>query len=124
MVLARLLVPEDFGLVAIAMAIYAFIELFGAMGLGTVLIQRQSADDEDYNTAWTFKMLFGLVAAGSLLLLAPLVAGFYEDPRLQPRDLDNCPGECVFWCRKYRDRQLPERHGFSQGNCSSNWCPS
>lgn len=82
-VLARLLVPEDFGLVAIAMAIYAFIELFGALGLGTVLIQRQSADDADYNTAWTFKVLFGLFAAGCLVLLAPLVAGFYDEPRLE-----------------------------------------
>lgn len=83
-ILARLLMPEDFGLVAIAMAIYAFIELFGALGLGTVLIQRQTADDADYHTAWTFKTLFGLFAACCLLLLAPVVAGFYEDPRLQP----------------------------------------
>ncbi|ALS97658.1 lipopolysaccharide biosynthesis protein [Lacimicrobium alkaliphilum] len=82
-VLARLLVPEDFGLVAIAMAIYAFIELFGALGLGTVLIQSQSNDRDDYNTAWTFKVLFGLVSAAAMALAAPHVAVFYADPRLE-----------------------------------------
>ncbi|QIB64717.1 lipopolysaccharide biosynthesis protein [Kineobactrum salinum] len=82
-VLARLLVPEDFGLVAIAMAIYAFIELFGALGLGTVLIQRQSSNTDDYNTAWTFTFVFGFFAAACMAGLAPLVADFYQEPRLQ-----------------------------------------
>ncbi|WP_088330331.1 lipopolysaccharide biosynthesis protein [Lacimicrobium sp. SS2-24] len=82
-ILARLLVPEDFGLVAIAMAIYAFIELFGALGLGTVLIQSQSDDRDDYNTAWTFKVLFGTISALAMLLAAPYVAQFYSDPRLE-----------------------------------------
>jgi len=82
-VLARLLVPEDFGLVAIAVAIYAFIELFGALGLGTVLIQRQSSDVADYNTAWTFKVVFGFLAAACLVLFAPFVASFYDEPRLR-----------------------------------------
>lgn len=82
-VLARLLVPEDFGLVAIAMAIYAFIELFGALGLGTALIQSQSDNVDDYNTAWTFKVLFGLVSASAMAIAAPYVAEFYADPRLE-----------------------------------------
>lgn len=82
-VLARLLVPEDFGLVAMAMAIYAFVELFGALGLGTALIQSQSDDRDDYNTAWTFKVLFGFFSASCMALAAPYVAGFYSDPRLE-----------------------------------------
>lgn len=81
-ILARLLLPEDFGLVAIAMAIYAFIDLFGAFGFGTVLIQKQNASPADYNTAWTFKLLFGVCAAAALMLLAPWVAAYYQDPRL------------------------------------------
>jgi O-antigen/teichoic acid export membrane protein len=82
-VLARLLLPEDFGLVAIAMAIYALVELFGAFGFGDALIQRQSPSEEDYNTAWTFKVIFGCFAAACLVLLAPAVAAFYEEPRLK-----------------------------------------
>ena len=81
-ILARLLVPEDFGIVAIAMAVYAFIELFGAFGFGTVLIQKQNASIADYNTAWTFKLLFGFLAAAFLLLIAPLIAAYYNEPQL------------------------------------------
>ncbi|KKO46886.1 hypothetical protein WG68_02810 [Arsukibacterium ikkense] len=81
--LARLLTPEDFGVVAITIAIYAFIELFGALALGTALIQRKSNNQDDYNSAWTFNVIFGVIAAISLALIAPLVANFYQDPRLQ-----------------------------------------
>lgn len=81
--LARLLTPEDFGIVAITVAIYAFIELFGALALGTALIQQKSNNLDDYNSAWTFNVLFGFAAAVSLAVIAPWVAEFYQDARLQ-----------------------------------------
>ncbi|MDX1538461.1 lipopolysaccharide biosynthesis protein [Arsukibacterium sp.] len=81
--LARLLTPEDFGIVAITIAIYAFIELFGALALGTALIQQKDNTPDDYNSAWTFNVLFGFAAAICLALIAPLVASYYADPRLQ-----------------------------------------
>jgi O-antigen/teichoic acid export membrane protein len=82
LVLARLLVPEDFGLVAIAMAFLTFIDLFGQFGFGTVLIQKQNASQQDYDTAWTFRVIFGFVAAAILIGSAPAIAGFYGDQRL------------------------------------------
>lgn len=84
MVLARLLVPDDFGLIAIVMAIYALIELINAFGFDVVLIQKQDATDEHYNTAWTIKVLFGVIAAGVMLVAAVPLAEFYQDPRLTP----------------------------------------
>jgi lipopolysaccharide exporter len=81
--LARLLTPEDFGVVAITIAIYAFIELFGALALGTALIQQKTNNRDDYNSAWTFNVIFGFIAAICLALISPLVANFYQDPRLQ-----------------------------------------
>lgn len=83
-ILARLLVPEDFGLVAIAMAFYAFVELFGAVGFGTAIIHRSDATDSDDDTAFTFNFYFGVLAAVIIFLLAPGVAEFYADPRLKP----------------------------------------
>lgn len=80
--LARLLLPEDFGVIAIAMAFYAFIELFGAFGFGTVLIQKKDASLDDYNTAWTFKVIYGWLAAALMFIIAPYAADFYQDPRL------------------------------------------
>jgi len=81
-VLARLLVPEDFGLVAIVMAVYAFIAVLKSFGFDVVLIQKQDADATVYNTAWTMQLLFGLTAGLLMFLFAPLIAGYYEDPRL------------------------------------------
>lgn len=81
-ILARLLIPEDFGIVAIAMAVYAFVELFGAFGFGTVLIQKQQATADDYNTAWTFKLLFGGFSAMLLFVMAPLIASNSQEPLL------------------------------------------
>ena len=65
-VLARLLVPDDFGVVAIVMAIYALIDLIKQFGFDVVLIQKQDADRSDYDTAWTIKLLFGFIASISI----------------------------------------------------------
>lgn len=82
-VLARLLTPEDFGLVAIVMSIYAFIEIIKAFGFDVVLIQKQDADKNLYNNAWTLQVLFGLFAATLMALASNVIAAYYEDPRLQ-----------------------------------------
>lgn len=82
-VLARVLVPEDFGLVAIVMAIYAFIQLLKNFGFDVVLIQKQNADDSHYDTAWTMQLLFGLLTGLVMLVAAPYIANYYEDYRLE-----------------------------------------
>lgn len=82
MILARLLTPEDFGLVAVAMALFAMVELFGDFGFDTVLIQKQDARDEHYDTAWTFNLAFGCIACLTLLAAAPYIGAFYDDDRL------------------------------------------
>lgn len=82
-VLARLLVPEDFGLVALAMAVIAVLELLGAFSFDVVLIQKQHADRTYYDTAWTFNVIVGVASAAALVLLAHPVSTFYEDVRLE-----------------------------------------
>jgi len=81
-VLARLLVPEDFGLVALATAFIAALELFTAFNFDVVLIQRQDSTRVHYDTVWTIQVIFGFVICGVLLALAKPLAGFYEEPRL------------------------------------------
>ncbi|MDO8264611.1 MAG: lipopolysaccharide biosynthesis protein [Gallionella sp.] len=80
--LARLLVPADFGLVAMATAVVAFTQLMGAFGFDSALIQRQDARREHYDTAWTFNVIFGVAVAVALSLLAVPMAHFYRDDRL------------------------------------------
>ena len=82
-ILARLLIPEDFGLVAMAMSIIAALELLGAFSFDIALIQKQDASRKHYDTAWTFNVLFGIVCALVLWALADPAAMFYDDPRLE-----------------------------------------
>jgi len=81
-VLARLLVPGDFGLVALATSIIAVLELLGAFSFDVALIQNPKATRDHYDTAWTFNALFGFVCAAGLVLLAAPASRFYAEPRL------------------------------------------
>ncbi|MEO6322301.1 MAG: lipopolysaccharide biosynthesis protein, partial [Polaromonas sp.] len=83
LVLARVLTPADFGLVAMATAVVAMLELMGAFGFDTALIQRQNTERKHYDTAWTFNVIFGVCIATLLMLLAGPAAGFYREPRLE-----------------------------------------
>lgn len=81
-VLARLLVPADFGLIALAMAMVAAIGDFAEFGFEMGLIQNQKAERSQYDTAWTLGLLRGLIAAIVVALAAEPLAEFFDDPRL------------------------------------------
>jgi len=81
-VLARLLVPADFGLVAMAMSVIAVLELLSAFSFDTALIQNQRAERRHYDTAWTLGVMFGLFNALVLVALAVPASRFYAEPRL------------------------------------------
>ena len=53
-ILARLLSPEDFGIVAVATVLIAFFSLFTDMGIGPAIIQKQELTDEDLNSIFSF----------------------------------------------------------------------
>jgi O-antigen/teichoic acid export membrane protein len=82
LVLARVLTPADFGLVAMATAVVALLELMGAFGFESALIQRQNTERSHYDTAWTFNVIFGAAISIMLLIMAVPAAGFYHEPRL------------------------------------------
>src|SRR5438105_1654780 len=83
-ILARLLVPADFGLVALATAVVAMIELLSAFNFDAALIQSQHAVRTHYDTAWTLNIALGTICALLVAVAAFLAASFYEDPRLGP----------------------------------------
>ena len=84
LVLTRVLVPADFGLVAMAMSLVALLELFGAFGLDIALIQRANATRAHFDTAWTLNVLMASFVATALLALAWPLSWFYGEPRLLP----------------------------------------
>lgn len=83
-ILARLLSPSDFGIVGLAAAFIALIEIFTAVGLYQALLRIDRPEREHYDTAWTIQViLFGLLAL-ALAALAPFAARFYGEPALGP----------------------------------------
>ena len=82
LVLARILVPSDFGMIAMAASLIAVLDLFGAFGLDVALIQRQGATPEHFNTAWTLNIATSSLIATLMLAFAWPMSLFYSEPRL------------------------------------------
>jgi PST family polysaccharide transporter len=83
MVLARLLTPEDFGLVAMVTAFTGFLDRFRDFGLWTATVQRPTITPELLSTLFWINMLIGGVLAVGSLALSPFIAAFYHEARLQ-----------------------------------------
>jgi O-antigen/teichoic acid export membrane protein len=81
-VLARLLLPADFGLIAMALSVAALVELVTLLGFDLALIRKQDANREHFDTAWTLGLIFKAGAAVVIVAGAPYVANFYAEPRL------------------------------------------
>ena len=83
-ILARLLLPEQFGLIAMLTIFMAIAQSFINSGFGQALIQKQDATHIDECSIFYFNILVGFLAAGLLCLFAPWIAGFYNQPLLVP----------------------------------------
>lgn len=81
-VLARLLTPDEYGLIGI---VTVFITVFNALvdsGFSSALIRKTDAAEEDYNTAFFTNLAFSIVLYLVLFLCAPIVASFFGRPEL------------------------------------------
>jgi O-antigen/teichoic acid export membrane protein len=83
-ILARLLVPEMFGLIAMLLIFITLGEIFVDSGFGTALIQKQKITECEICSVFYFNILVGLIAATLLFLAAPAIAAFYNQPTLTP----------------------------------------
>lgn len=79
-ILARLLLPSDFGLLAIATAIVYMMQGLTTTGFGSALIQKQEKPEDFLNTAWTFELVKYFILFLILFFLAPLFAIFFKEP--------------------------------------------
>ena len=83
LILARLLLPEDFGLVTLATALVIALEIFSLFSFDFALIREGKADRQLYDTAWTLGLIRGAILAGLLVLGAAPAAAFFHEPRLE-----------------------------------------
>lgn len=91
-VLARVLTPLDFGLVAMAMLVVGAVEVLGETGQRLAIIRLREPTREHYDTAWTFSVLIGAGVALILIAAAPATAAAFGEPRV----------EWVVWCLALR----------------------
>lgn len=81
-VLARLLLPEAFGLIGMVVVFTAFLELFQELGLSSALIQRQDTTEEQLSTVFFITVALGALLAALTAATGPLMAAFYKQPEL------------------------------------------
>jgi len=82
LILARLLVPDDFGIVAMCSLVIGLVDVLLDLGVGIALIQNRGATILHYHTAWTLRL--GQTTVGMMVVIigAPLAAKYFGDPRL------------------------------------------
>jgi PST family polysaccharide transporter len=83
-VMARLLGPADFGLVAGALVLIDFVEVFSDLGIGLVIVQRDKLEERHIRTGFTLSALLGLAFGAGLWLAAPYAAQLMRMEGLTP----------------------------------------
>lgn len=84
LVLARLLLPDDYGLIALVTVFIEVMNVFVDSGMGNALIQKKNADDLDFSSVFYFNVVLCFFLYGLLFAGAPFVAEFYERMDLVP----------------------------------------
>ena len=80
--MARLLSPEDYGLVAMVTAVTGFVVIFKDMGLSAAVIQKDSIDQKQVSAVFWINAGISLGIALIIAAMAPFLASFYSEPRL------------------------------------------
>jgi O-antigen/teichoic acid export membrane protein len=83
-ILARLLFPEQFGLIGMLVIFMALARTLSESGFGLALIQKRDITHTDICSIFYLNVFVGVILAGLLCLLAPLIAAFFHQPLLTP----------------------------------------
>lgn len=81
-VLARILTPQDYGIVALINVFISIADVFVTNGFGSALIQKKDADDVDFSTMFYISGIFSIMVYVVLFLIAPYIAKFYNNSEL------------------------------------------
>jgi O-antigen/teichoic acid export membrane protein len=83
-VLARILLPEDYGTISLITVFTTILQVFVDSGLGTALIQKKDADDLDFSSVFYFNFVVCLILYSGMFVAAPYIAFFYNNVSLTP----------------------------------------
>jgi teichuronic acid exporter len=83
-VLARLLLPEDFGIIALVTIFIVIANVFVHSGLNTALIQKKNADEIDFSSVFFLSLFISGLIYVILFISSPFIADFFREPLLKP----------------------------------------
>lgn len=81
-ILARLLSPDDFGVAAMGLLVYGLLNAITEFGASMLLIRSKNIDRAHCDTAWTITLLQDFFIATMLVILAPVITVYFNEPRL------------------------------------------
>lgn len=81
-IIARILSPEEFGIVGMTAIFMAIANTVVDSGFGSALIQKKEKTEADYSTCFYFNLIVGVVMYAALWIAAPFIADFYRTPIL------------------------------------------
>ena len=84
LILARLITPDDFGIIAMASLVIGLIDALLALGVNVALIQNRDATQAHYDTAWTVRLAQSALAAAIIFCAAFPAADYFNDARVTP----------------------------------------
>ena len=83
-ILARLLMPADFGLMAVVVALMAFLQIFADFGVSSAIIHHQEISREQLSSLYWLNVGSSIALAILIVLAGPWVSAYYVQPELQP----------------------------------------
>ena len=83
LIMARLLVPADYGVIAMAMLVVGLTQALLDFGAATALLRKGAVSKSEIDSAWTLRVLQGLCAAAVLIGMASIAATLFNEPRLE-----------------------------------------
>ena len=95
LILARLLVPADFGVIAMTSLVIGIADVLLDLGVNVALIQNRAAIQAHFNTAWTLRIMQAAWTVMVISLAAPLAGDYFHDPRIVPVLRVACLGSLI-----------------------------
>ncbi len=84
LVLARILGPEEYGIISLVTVFTTIMQVFVDSGLGNALIQKKDADDTDFSSVFYFNIVLCVALYSIMFIAAPLISALYSMPELTP----------------------------------------
>ncbi|MFT3717869.1 oligosaccharide flippase family protein [Pseudorhodoferax sp.] len=81
-VMARILLPAEYGVVAMASVVVGLIQAFLDFGASTALLRKAEVDRDDIDSAWTLRVIQGCIVFAVLVLVSPLAVRYFGEPRV------------------------------------------